>query len=62
MTMQFEAATNVDLAGLSEGDAISFDFNPETDDGYVISAIRPANQTEIKPGSAAGINTGHDDH
>ncbi len=62
MTMQFEAATDVNLTGLSKGDAISFDFNPETDDGYVISAIRPANLTQEISDPATSTHSDHDGH
>lgn len=62
MTMQFKAATDVNLTGLSKGDAISFDFNPETDDGYVISAIRPANLTQEISDPATSTHSDHDGH
>ncbi len=41
MTMEFEAADTVSLSGLSKGSMIGFDFDPNGEDGYVISAIRP---------------------
>lgn len=62
MTMQFEVADDIDLTPLSAGDAISFDFNPETEDGYVISAIRSATDTPQTTEPAADDHGDHDGH
>ena len=62
MTMQFEVAEGVSLTGLAAGDAISFDFNPEAEDGYVISAIRPVNETPGTTPPAARDHSGHKGH
>ena len=62
MTMQFEVADDVDLTGLSDGDAISFDFDPEMEDGYVISAIRPVTDTPKTKEPAADDHDNHDGH
>lgn len=62
MTMQFEVAEAVNLTGLATGDAISFDFNPEAEDGYVISAIRPVNKTPRTTQSEAPDHNGHKGH
>ncbi len=62
MTMQFEVADDVDLTGLSNGDAISFDFDPEMEDGYVIYAIRPATYTPQTTEPAADGHGDHDGH
>lgn len=59
MTMEFEVAQHVSLDGLNVGATIAFDFDPNGDDGYVISAIRRS-QTEMTP--SASSHQGHGDH
>jgi|GEM_PF-4294111 len=40
MTMIFEAGDGVDLSKVSQGADVEFEFDPDGEDGYVISAIR----------------------
>ncbi len=52
MTMEFEVAESVNLSGLTKGSVIEFDFDPNGEDGYVISAIgsaKPDMKTQPAP-------------
>jgi len=59
MTMEFEASDTVSLSGLTKGSMITFDFDPNGEDGYVISTIRPG-QPDMKMQPAPAHD--HDGH
>jgi len=54
MTMVFEAGDGVDLTNVSQGEDIEFAFDPNGEDGYIISAISSA--------SSESDHSAHGDH